>query len=630
MDSQILEKNLSALKNYNFNLYLKIKDIPISDKFFIEQAKKRDIPTIYRKEGNDKIYMHSQYDPIKEAERFVKAQDLKKRLEVFIFGVGLGYHVDMFLEEKLESINIVEADPSLFKLLLASRDITPWMVDKRVVFVIGAGPIEAMNIIARRNQSRILWRPLLVYYDPITKFYSTEFKALVETVEEDIMQSRTMAATVLAVSLDTVRNSFLNLPYLIKKPGIEGWISAYRDYPVFCVSPGPSLKYSIDTLRKAKGKAPIVAVDTAMKPLLKAGIKPDFVIGMDFTPQNKRHYEGVSEKDMQEMVLIADADMYHEILPMWKGPLFVTYYKHFLSNYFRFKNNMTKGPTTSHMAFMFSFYLGGEPIILIGQDLSYPDIEEAYIDGVSYQRKISVIRDSRGQELLMKVDTNDPSKKTLSFMERVESVDGSTVVTEAIFMTFGRLFERIINTMGVFVVDAKMRGMKIKGTVNMPAEEAFEAYCARLKEIDVLRRAKVLQDFYVSGIDVQGIKKNIKLMEKKYRKLNKNSRLFFKKIERIYKKGLKKSHWTDKEIKRVNDMLDKLFNEHESEIKYCQVVAGMVTLLVKKYLTFEQEVSVKDRFEAILAFLEGMEKASEDVTDMYRESIALYRREGII
>lgn len=56
-------------------------------------------------------------------------------------------------------------------------------------------------------------------------------------------------------------------------------IQLYQTIPLdttgIVVAAGPSLNKNIYELKKAKGKAFIVAVDTAIKPLLKAGIVPD-------------------------------------------------------------------------------------------------------------------------------------------------------------------------------------------------------------------------------------------------------------------------------------------------------------------------------------------------------------------
>ena len=47
------------------------------------------------------------------------------------------------------------------------------------------------------------------------------------------------------------------------------------------VAAGPSLNKNIKELKRAKGKAFIIAVDTALKPLLREGIIPDMFFIVD-------------------------------------------------------------------------------------------------------------------------------------------------------------------------------------------------------------------------------------------------------------------------------------------------------------------------------------------------------------
>ena len=62
--------------------------------------KKPSIDFIIAKSGHivpvvDQIYLHSVYDPIKEADDYVQTheEDLKKNPTVLMLGLGFGYHI---------------------------------------------------------------------------------------------------------------------------------------------------------------------------------------------------------------------------------------------------------------------------------------------------------------------------------------------------------------------------------------------------------------------------------------------------------------------------------------------------------------------------------------------------------
>ena len=82
-----------------------------------------------------------------------------------------------------------------------------------------------------------------------------------------------------------------------------------EEYPAFIVSAGPSLDKNIDELKNIKGRGVIMAVDTAIKPLLKKGIVPDIVASVDpHKPLELFEIEGV-----QNIPMLVDIDYNYRI-----------------------------------------------------------------------------------------------------------------------------------------------------------------------------------------------------------------------------------------------------------------------------------------------------------------------------
>ena len=54
-----------------------------------------------------------------------------------------------------------------------------------------------------------------------------------------------------------------------------------KDISAIVIAAGPSLNKNIKELKRAKGKAFLIAVDTAVKRLLKEGIVPDMYATLD-------------------------------------------------------------------------------------------------------------------------------------------------------------------------------------------------------------------------------------------------------------------------------------------------------------------------------------------------------------
>ncbi|WP_242852359.1 hypothetical protein [Clostridium butyricum] len=73
------------------------------------------------KDGNytlkyDGKYIHSRYNPIKEAEQFVNGnRDLLNKNKILVYGVGLGYHINEILKRNNLVIYVFEWNEEIIK-----------------------------------------------------------------------------------------------------------------------------------------------------------------------------------------------------------------------------------------------------------------------------------------------------------------------------------------------------------------------------------------------------------------------------------------------------------------------------------------------------------------------------------
>ena len=67
----------------------------------------------------------------------------------------------------------------------------------------------------------------------------------------------------------------------------------YRGVPAVVVAAGPSLDQAIPTLQALPGRGLLISVDTALRPLLAAGIHPHLVVGLDPGELNARHFKAL-------------------------------------------------------------------------------------------------------------------------------------------------------------------------------------------------------------------------------------------------------------------------------------------------------------------------------------------------
>ncbi|WP_026894443.1 hypothetical protein [Clostridiisalibacter paucivorans] len=109
----ILTENISIIKSKNFKILENIKHIENKDylnNIKIEKTR-NGLKTLYVNKDDKKIYIHSKYNPMREAESIINEyKDVEKITAVVFYGIGLGYHINVFLE-KYPNVNYYIYEP---------------------------------------------------------------------------------------------------------------------------------------------------------------------------------------------------------------------------------------------------------------------------------------------------------------------------------------------------------------------------------------------------------------------------------------------------------------------------------------------------------------------------------------
>ncbi|HEY4635064.1 MAG TPA: 6-hydroxymethylpterin diphosphokinase MptE-like protein, partial [Rhodospirillales bacterium] len=149
------------------------------------------------------------------------------------------------------------------------------------------------------------------------------------------------------------------------------------DVPVFLVGSGPSLDHSLPTIRANAEKAIIVSLGSALRPLMRAGIKPDFQIEIE----NVFVYPLVSlvaEKfDLSSICLVAATTVDRHILKFFDRKIF--FFRFMLSPYPLFAESersclINPDPTVVNAGLSFAQEMGFRQIYFFGVDLGTRDV----------------------------------------------------------------------------------------------------------------------------------------------------------------------------------------------------------------------------------------------------------------
>ncbi|TFH38638.1 MAG: DUF115 domain-containing protein, partial [Chrysiogenales bacterium] len=224
--------------------------------------------------GDRRGFVHSRFDPAKEAERFIGVIDAAAYDLFIVFGFGFGYHVERLLDGMGgDSIALViERDPRMLKAALEMRDLARVLGDERLILLLDPGEDEIANALKGKSSRRstlILHRGSFQtdpdYYGNVQGIV----KSYLSTKEVNI-------ATLAKFEKAWASNIARNIGTFTGSPGAGAFYNAFTGVPAIVAAAGPSLHQSIDFIRANRNRAVIIAVDTSYRILRKRGIDPHF------------------------------------------------------------------------------------------------------------------------------------------------------------------------------------------------------------------------------------------------------------------------------------------------------------------------------------------------------------------
>lgn len=460
-----LEINIECMKKHRPLMLEKINEILSENRFDLSKfdfVDTRDgVGTIeLYDEKNNKLRLNSLYSPKKEAERWVRQFDFNNvRTSVLMFGIANGVFANEILE-KLETdarLYLYEPDISLFIFCLKNFDMSNIINDNRVYLYIDEINLDNffMDLVGSISVAMLVSQ-LVVCYPNLDTVYKESFVVFLSRIEQmklylkSISDSRKKKAHICAENI--IRNI-----HFIKQSNYFSELSGIipDNVPAIIVSAGPSLDKNVDELKKAKGKAFILATDTAVKTLLAHDINFDAIVTIDATKspkhlEDKRCFKYPVFSSIYANNINLEKNLSRKIWVNTSGFL-EELYKKFNLKYESYET----GGSVSTAAFTIARILGAKRIVLIGQDLAF-DGEYSHAGEVANH-------------------TFDKKNGTVY----VEGINGNPVKTRGDWIVFRNWFsaeaKRLEND--IEVINASEAGAKIDETEIMRLSDVIKQYC---------------------------------------------------------------------------------------------------------------------------------------------------------
>lgn len=381
--------------------------------------------------------------------------------------------------------------------------------------------------------------------------------------------------------------------------------SKYSDRPAVLVSAGPSLDKNIEKLKKIKNKGFIMAVDSAVNPMVKAGILPDMIATID----PGKAVEKFQADSIKSIPLASDIFFNNRILEVHNSKRFYsfdpeTYVGGMLEN--NKNNQLSTGGSVANTALSTLYRMGFRMVALVGQDLSYPKgkryAEDTYIEG--------------GNHI-----TNQESRYF-----QVDGYNGGTVTTEHNMNMYRIWFENVIKeNADLKIYNATEGGALIRGAENITLEEFADKNCTQLNQVDFVselnsipphftdedREKKCRDILNIGEVNMPGLFDNIKQCQRlfeEFNKLNLAGKYTTGRFRAVGEKIIK----LQKEIENTPEMELLVYYNVHSQLE------AMDKILEKETTPYEENKAI---YHKGIKLLESYKEAADMFMEDYREAV---------
>lgn len=403
--------------------------------------------------------------------------------EQFAFQIyGVGAHVPALFDRvggvEGEAIFLI-FEPSLEHLRdeFLRRDYSQLLTSRRAILFAMIDPIDIGQRLAPLTATIALGLTSLADRRGVARD-AAFFEAAGRAMADFVTFTNTNIATAIQYGRKTTFNVIDNLSAYASAPDLSRLKGAFKGAPAILVSAGPSLQKNIDQLRVVAGRAVIIAVQTTLKPLLAAGVVPQFVTALDHHEISTRFYENLPDDLTTE--LVAEPKVSGQVIAAWQQDprrkltlLGNEAAESLLREVGLNKPTLPPGATVAHLAFSLAEHLGCGTAILVGQDLGFSD-GLAYAPGTSYD---DVWRAETGRFVSFEMKQWEHIARDRAALRRLPDWHGVPTYTEQRLFSYLQQFERMFACSAVRVIDATEGGVAKKGADPMTLAEAVAMFC---------------------------------------------------------------------------------------------------------------------------------------------------------
>ena len=291
-----------------------------------------------------------------------------------IIAVGLDERLLAALDrhDAATKVLAIEPVPAVMRKAVGQPHWQAWAAAGRLTVLVGpgyAGHADAWRLISREA----LQPPLFV--DPeLAQKFPGEAEAAKMLAKQIVRGAHANEEARRRFAGGYLLNTLTNLPTIASEGDAAALTGLFNDVPAIVVGAGPSLDHNLPALRAVQDRALLIAVDTAVRPLLAAGIRPHLAVSVDPSDTNARHLTDLP--DVRGLWFLAEGSLAPRVFRQFAGRTFFFKVSNhepwaWLAEHGADRGTLQTWGSVLTTAFDIALRVGCNPIVFAGADLAY-------------------------------------------------------------------------------------------------------------------------------------------------------------------------------------------------------------------------------------------------------------------
>lgn len=323
--------------------------------------------------GEEWKYLHTNGKPYEEGQILANSWFDGEHFDYTVYGLGLGYHIIALLQiDEAVRVRVLESDLHIIELARAYGVLGEWEDSGRLEIIPDPEFHELLQVAEHLTEEELF----VIHYPSMVLLENQHYREQLERYFIEYSSARTQ--------LYRLKGNFLrNQKYFQHQ--VTELREQFAGKTVYIIAAGPSLDGNMMDLKQVSSDGIILSTGTVFKKLLKAGIKPDYVI---ITDGGRPTYSQTQGIEATEIPLLYLSTIYHPILAEYPGASYLICQKGFgqseeYATAHGYPLYETGGSVTT-TALDVCIFLGCRSVVFVGLDLAYTGNQDHAL-GTAYQ-----------------------------------------------------------------------------------------------------------------------------------------------------------------------------------------------------------------------------------------------------